>query len=204
MVEQPCPACGGKRLRPESLSVLVHGRSIGDVVELSVTDALAFFEGVPLRRNGRPGLDPDIAGPILKEVKDRLRFLSNVGLDYLTLGRSAASLSGGEAQRIRLATQIGSRLVGVLYILAETPIGLHQRDNARLLATLKELRDIGNTVLVVEHDEETIRSADHVVDLGPRAGRHGGEVVIEGPVKAVLDHADSLTGRYLRGELRIP
>ncbi|HYS62171.1 MAG TPA: excinuclease ABC subunit UvrA, partial [Gemmatimonadales bacterium] len=146
----------------------------------------------------------EIARPILKEVNDRLRFLSNVGLEYLTLGRSADSLSGGEAQRIRLATQIGSRLVGVLYILDEPSIGLHQRDNARLLATLKELRDIGNTVLVVEHDEETIRSADHVVDLGPRAGRHGGEVVIEGPVKAVLDHADSLTGRYLRGELRIP
>src|SRR5438132_7765762 len=204
MVEQPCPACGGKRLRPESLSVLVHGRSIGDVVELSVGDALAFFEGVPLRRNGRPGLDPDIAGPILKEVKDRLRFLRNVGLDYLTLGRSAASLSGGEAQRIRLATQIGSRLVGVLYILDEPSIGLHQRDNARLLDTLKELRDLGNSVLVVEHDEETIRTADHVVDLGPRAGRHGGEVVVAGRLREVLQHADSLTARYLRGELRIP
>src|SRR5207237_233361 len=149
-------------------------------------------------------LDPEIAQPILKEVVDRLRFLVDVGLDYLTLDRSAASLSGGEAQRIRLATQIGSRLVGVLYILDEPSIGLHQRDNARLLATLKELRDLGNTVLVVEHDEETIRSADHVVDLGPRAGRHGGEVVVEGPVQAVLEHADSLTGRYLRGELRIP
>ncbi len=204
MVEQPCPACGGKRLRPESLSVLVHGRSIGDVVELSVADALAFFEGVPLRRNGRPGLDPDIAGPILKEVKDRLRFLKNVGLDYLTLGRSAASLSGGEAQRIRLATQIGSRLVGVLYILDEPSIGLHQRDNARLLDTLKELRDLGNSVLVVEHDEETIRTADHVVDLGPRAGRHGGEVVVAGRLREVLQHPDSLTARYLRGELRIP
>src|SRR3989441_428972 len=206
MIEQPCPTCGGKRLRPESLSVLLHGKSIGDVVDLPVTDALQFFESIPLRGNGRTagGLDPEIARPILKEVNDRLRFLSNVGLEYLTLGRSADSLSGGEAQRIRLATQIGSRLVGVLYILDEPSIGLHQRDNARLLATLKELRDIGNTVLVVEHDEETIRSADHVVDLGPRAGRHGGEVVIEGPVKAVLDHADSLTGRYLRGELRIP
>src|SRR5256712_11322807 len=204
MVEQPCPACGGKRLRPESLSVLVHGRSIGDVVELSVADALAFFEGVPLRRNGRPGLDPDIAGPILKEVKDRLRFLRNVGLDYLTLGRSAASLSGGEAQRIRLATQIGSRLVGVLYILDEPSIGLHHRDNARLLDTLKQLRDLGNSVLVVEHDEETIRAADHVVDLGPRAGRHGGEVVVAGRLPDVLQHPDSLTARYLRGELRIP
>src|SRR6058998_4262080 len=186
MVEQPCPACGGKRLRPESLSVLVHGRSIGDVVELSVADALAFFEGVPLRRDGRPGLDPDIAGPILKEVKDRLRFLKNVGLDYLTLGRSAASLSGGEAQRIRLATQIGSRLVGVLYILDEPSIGLHQRDNARLLDTLKELRDLGNTVIVVEHDEETMRAADHVIDMGPGAGKHGGEVIAVGTINDIV------------------
>src|SRR6266702_1717695 len=160
MIEQACPTCGGKRLRPESLSVLLHGKNIGDVVDLPVSDALAFFESIPLRRNGRPGLAPEIARPILKEVNDRLRFLRNVGLDYLTLGRSADSLSGGEAQRIRLATQIGSRLVGVLYILDEPSIGLHQRDNARLLATLKELRDIGNTVLVVEHDEETIRAAD--------------------------------------------
>src|SRR5207247_2512063 len=155
MIEQACPTCGGKRLRPESLSVLLHGKSIGDVVDLPVTDALQFFESIPLRGNGRTagGLDPEIARPILKEVNDRLRFLSNVGLEYLTLGRSADSLSGGEAQRIRLATQIGSRLVGVLYILDEPSIGLHQRDNARLLATLKELRDLGNTVLVVEHDE---------------------------------------------------
>ncbi|MGH2668139.1 MAG: excinuclease ABC subunit UvrA, partial [bacterium] len=206
MVEQPCPACGGKRLRPESLSVLVHGRSIGEVVDLPVSDALAFFEGVPLRGNGRSGvgLDPEIARPILKEVNDRLRFLRDVGLEYLTLGRSADSLSGGEAQRIRLATQIGSRLVGVLYILDEPSIGLHQRDNARLLATLKELRDLGNTVLVVEHDEETIRAADHVVDLGPRAGRHGGEVVVTGPLGDILGHPDSLTARYLRRELQIP
>jgi len=204
MVEQPCPTCGGKRLRPESLAVLVAGRSLGDVVELSVADALAFFEALPLRGNGRPGLDRDIAGPILKEVNDRLRFLKNVGLAYLTLGRSAVSLSGGEAQRIRLATQIGSRLVGVLYILDEPSIGLHQRDNARLLATLRDLRDLGNTVLVVEHDEETIRAADYVIDLGPRAGRHGGEVVIAGPLAEVLQHRESLTARYLRGELRIP
>src|SRR3989442_5542176 len=201
MIEQPCPTCGGKRLRPESLSVLLHGKSIGDVVDLPVTDALAFFESIPLRGNGRSagavGLDPEIARPILKEVNDRLRFLRNVGLDYLTLGRSADSLSGGEAQRIRLATQIGSRLVGVLYILDEPSIGLHQRDNARLLATLRELRDLGNTVLVVEHDEETIRAADHVIDLGPRAGRHGGEVVIAGPLAEVLQHRESLTARYL-------
>jgi excinuclease ABC subunit A len=204
MVEQPCPKCGGRRLRPESLSVLVGGKSIGEVAELSVAQALAFFEGLPIRASGRAGLDPDIARPILKEVNDRLRFLKNVGLDYLTLGRSAASLSGGEAQRIRLATQIGSRLVGVLYILDEPSIGLHQRDNARLLETLRELRDLGNTVLVVEHDEETIRAADHVLDLGPRAGRHGGEVVAEGTLDRVLQHPESLTARYLRGELRIP
>jgi excinuclease ABC subunit A len=204
MVEQPCPACHGKRLRPESLAVLVHGTSIGDVVDLPVSEALAFFQRIPLRGNGRPGLDPDIARPILKEVNDRLRFLRDVGLEYLTLGRSADSLSGGEAQRIRLATQIGSRLVGVLYILDEPSIGLHQRDNARLLATLRELRDLGNTVLVVEHDEETIRSADHIVDLGPRAGRYGGEVVVTGPLGEILGHPDSLTARYLRGELRVP
>jgi excinuclease ABC subunit A len=204
MVEQACPSCGGRRLKPESLSVLVNGKSIGDVVALSVADALAFFQDIPLRGNGKRGLDPEIARPILKEVVDRLRFLKNVGLDYLTLERSAVTLSGGEAQRIRLATQIGSRLVGVLYILDEPSIGLHQRDNARLLETLCELRDLGNTVLVVEHDEETIRAADEVVDLGPRAGRHGGEVVAAGSLADVLGHRDSLTARYLRGELRIP
>jgi len=206
MVEQACPVCGGKRLRPESLSVLVAGKSIGDVVALAVREALAFCQGIPIRGGGggRAGLDPEIARPILKEVVDRLRFLADVGLDYLTLDRSAASLSGGEAQRIRLATQIGSRLVGVLYILDEPSIGLHQRDNARLLATLRELRDLGNTVLVVEHDEETIRAADYVVDLGPRAGRHGGEVVATGALADVLRHPDSLTARYMRGELRIP
>jgi excinuclease ABC subunit A len=204
MVEQPCPTCGGRRLKPESLSVLVAGKSIGDVVSFPVREVLDFFAKIPLRGNGRPGLDPEISRPILKEVVDRLRFLVDVGLDYLTLERSAVTLSGGEAQRIRLATQIGSRLVGVLYILDEPSIGLHQRDNARLLATLKELRDLGNTVLVVEHDEETIRAADYVVDLGPRAGRHGGEVVAAGLLDDVLRHRDSLTARYLRGELRIP
>ena len=197
MVEQPCPTCGGRRLKPESLSVFVAGKNIGEVVALPVREALAFFANVR-------GLNPEVAGPILKEVTDRLRFLVDVGLDYLTLERSAVTLSGGEAQRIRLATQIGSRLVGVLYILDEPSIGLHQRDNARLLATLKELRDLGNTVLVVEHDEETIRAADYVVDLGPRAGRHGGEVVAAGALEDVLQHRESLTARYLRGELRIP
>ncbi|HEY6947615.1 MAG TPA: excinuclease ABC subunit UvrA, partial [Gemmatimonadales bacterium] len=204
MIEQPCHSCGGKRLRPESLAVLVSGRSIGDVVDLPVSKALAFFESIPLRANGSGGVDPEIAGPILKEVGDRLRFLRDVGLDYLTLGRGATSLSGGETQRIRLATQIGSRLVGVLYILDEPSIGLHQRDNQRLLGTLKGLRDLGNTVIVVEHDEDTIRAADHVIDLGPRAGRLGGEVVAEGTVEEILRHPSSLTARYLRGELRIP
>jgi excinuclease ABC subunit A len=204
MVEQPCQACGGKRLRPESLSVLVNGASIGDVVDLPVSRAVTFFENIPQRGNGRTGVDPEIAGPILKEVSDRLRFLRDVGLDYLTLGRAAMSLSGGETQRIRLATQIGSRLVGVLYILDEPSIGLHQRDNERLLDTLKGLRDLGNTVIVVEHDEDTIRSADHVIDLGPRAGRLGGEVVAEGAVEDILRHPTSLTARYLRGDLRIP
>jgi excinuclease ABC subunit A len=209
MIEQPCQTCGGKRLRPESLAVLVNGASVGDVVELPIEGAIQFFESIPLRGgnpsgNGRGGLDPEIAGPILKEVTDRLRFLRDVGLDYLTLGRAATSLSGGETQRIRLATQIGSRLVGVLYILDEPSIGLHQRDNARLLATLRELRDLGNTVIVVEHDEETIEAADHVIDLGPRAGRFGGEVVAEGTVEDIRTHPTSLTGRYLRDELRVP
>ena len=204
MVEQPCATCGGRRLKPESLAVLVAGRSIGDVVELPVGKALEFFHGLPLGRNGAGALDPDVAGPILKEVCDRLRFLRDVGLEYLTLGRGAASLSGGEGQRIRLATQIGSRLVGVLYILDEPSIGLHQRDNERLLGTLRDLRDLGNTVLVVEHDEDTIRAADHVVDLGPGAGRFGGEVVAQGRVEEILRHPTSLTSRYLRGDLRIP
>ena len=214
MTEQPCQTCGGKRLKPESLAVKVGGKGIGDVVDLSIAKAYEFFSTIPLRGEGAEGrgngaggrgdgLDPDIAGPILKEVSDRLRFLRDVGLDYLTLGRGAASLSGGEMQRIRLATQIGSRLVGVLYILDEPSIGLHQRDNERLLETLRGLRDLGNTVIVVEHDEDTIRAADHVIDLGPRAGRFGGEVVAEGTVDDILAHRDSLTARYLRNELRV-
>ncbi len=204
MVEQPCPTCHGRRLRPESLSVLIHGKSIGEVVELPVDEAVEFFTAIPTGRGKAGAVDPEIAGPVLKEVIERLAFLRDVGLEYLTLGRSAGSLSGGEAQRIRLATQIGSRLVGVLYILDEPSIGLHQRDNARLLDTLRELRDLGNTVLVVEHDEDTIRAADHVIDLGPRAGRFGGEVVAEGTFDEILAHPDSLTARYLRGELRVP
>jgi excinuclease ABC subunit A len=202
MTERACDACGGRRLKPESLSVLLHGKSIGEIVDLPVTDARAFFESVPLRATGGT-VDTEVAAPILREVVERLRFLSDVGLEYLTLGRAAGTLSGGEAQRIRLATQIGSRLVGVLYILDEPSIGLHPRDNQRLLDTLHGLRDLGNTVLVVEHDEETIRAADHLVDLGPRAGRFGGEVVVDGSLDDVLAHPTSLTGRYLRGELRI-
>ncbi|HEX9892871.1 MAG TPA: excinuclease ABC subunit UvrA, partial [Gemmatimonadales bacterium] len=203
MVEMPCAACGGRRLKPESLSVLVAGRNIGDVVDMSVDESLAFFDGIPLGRTRSNGVDPEIAGPVVKEIAGRLRFLKDVGLEYLTLGRAAGSLSGGEAQRIRLATQIGSRLVGVLYILDEPSIGLHQRDNARLLATLRGLRDLGNTVLVVEHDEDTIRAADHVIDLGPRAGRHGGQVIAAGTIDRIVAHPESLTGRYLRNELRV-
>ena len=200
MTALPCTACGGRRLKPDSLAVTIAGVNIGDVVELSVGEAVRFFEGVRVRSATQMGLDADIAGPILKEVRERLRFLVDVGLDYLTLGRAAESLSGGEAQRIRLATQIGSRLVGVLYILDEPSIGLHQRDNARLLATLRQLRDLGNTVIVVEHDEETMRAADHLIDLGPGAGKHGGYVIAEGTVEEVINNRASVTGRYLRGE----
>jgi excinuclease ABC subunit A len=203
MLSQPCRSCHGHRLRPESLAVTVAGRSLGDVVDLSVSDALAFFRDLPVD-GGAGALPIQIAGPILKEVTERLHFLSNVGLEYLTLGRSAETLSGGEAQRIRLATQIGSRLVGVLYILDEPSIGLHQRDNERLLATLRDLRDLGNTVIVVEHDEETIRAADHLIDLGPGAGRLGGHVVAEGSLDAIMAAPQSLTGAYLRGDRAIP
>ena len=203
MTAAACTACAGKRLKPESLAVTVAGRSIGDIVEYPIVDTLTFFDAVPVRGPGSPGLDPEIAGPILKEVRERLRFLVDVGLDYLTLNRSAESLSGGEAQRIRLATQIGSKLVGVLYILDEPSIGLHQRDNARLLTTLRRLRDLGNTVIVVEHDEETMRAADHLIDLGPGAGKHGGMVIAEGTLDDILANPASLTGRYLRGEVRI-
>ncbi|MGI8508368.1 MAG: excinuclease ABC subunit UvrA [Gemmatimonadaceae bacterium] len=200
MTPLPCTACGGRRLKPESLAVTIAGVNVGDLVALSIGEAVTFFSTVALRTSDTPGLDADIAGPILKEVRERLRFLVDVGLDYLTLGRAAESLSGGEAQRIRLATQIGSRLVGVLYILDEPSIGLHQRDNARLLATLRQLRDLGNTVIVVEHDEETMLAADHLIDLGPGAGKHGGFVIAEGTVQQVMNDPASLTGRYLRGE----
>ena len=213
MTTLPCQACNGTRLRPESLAVTVAGRSLGEVVEMSVVEALEFFSSLPVgdagAASGNGAAAPEmlpaaVAGPILKEVLDRLRFLRDVGLEYLTLGRSAETLSGGEAQRIRLATQIGSRLVGVLYILDEPSIGLHQRDNERLLATLEQLRDLGNTVIVVEHDRDTILRADHIVDLGPGAGRHGGRVVAEGPLEAVLASKESLTAAYLRGDREIP
>jgi excinuclease ABC subunit A len=203
MLVVPCDACQGRRLKKEALSVTIHGQNIGEVTEHSITEALQFFDSIPIREDGKAGLDAEIAGPILKEVRERLRFLVDVGLDYLTLGRSAESLSGGEAQRIRLATQIGSRLVGVLYILDEPSIGLHQRDNAKLLATLEMLRDLGNTVIVVEHDEETMRAADHVIDLGPGAGKHGGLVIAEGTVDDIINNSNSITGLYLKGEVEV-
>jgi excinuclease ABC subunit A len=204
MLAVPCSDCHGQRLKPESLAVTVHGVNIGTVTEMPITESLEFFERIPVRGEGRiTGLDAEIAGPILKEVRERLRFLVDVGLDYLTLGRSAESLSGGEAQRIRLATQIGSRLVGVLYILDEPSIGLHQRDNARLLATLVQLRDLGNTVIVVEHDEETMRAADFVIDMGPGAGKHGGEIIAQGTVDEIARNPHSITGKFLSGELEI-
>jgi len=199
MAVDECPDCGGARLRPESRAVTVGGRAIHDVAALSVRESIAFFASLRLA-----GTKKTIAAEILKEIRERLGFLSDVGLDYLTLDRSSGTLSGGEAQRIRLATQIGTRLVGVLYILDEPSIGLHQHDNSKLLRTLTALRDIGNTVIVVEHDEETIRSADWVVDLGPGAGRHGGEVVASCPPDELVSAKASLTGRYLSGKLSIP
>lgn len=198
MVERPCHACGGKRLKPEALAVTVADQSIIDVAELSIEDCVAFFDKLSLNER-----DAKIAKQITKEIKARLGFLLDVGLGYLTLARSANSLSGGEAQRIRLATQIGSGLQGVLYVLDEPSIGLHQRDNARLITTLQRMRDLGNTVIVVEHDEETIRTADHVVDIGPGAGIHGGHIVANGTPKEVESHDKSITGAYLRGEKTI-
>jgi len=198
MAERPCPACGGARLRRESLGFKLAGHSIADVVRLTIKEAGTFFGGLKL--NEREGA---IARRVLKEIRERLGFLMNVGLDYLTLDRPAGTLAGGEGQRIRLATQIGSSLVGVLYILDEPSIGLHQRDNRRLLDTLKRLRDLGNTVLVVEHDEETIRSADYVVDLGPGAGELGGHLVAVGTPDEIMANPASLTGRYLARALAI-
>jgi excinuclease ABC subunit A len=196
---RPCPACRGARLRKESLFVKVGGLNIHEVTEKSIRQALEFFAHLDLTPRER-----EIARRILKEISERLGFLLNVGLDYLTLARSSATLSGGESERIRLATQIGSGLVGVLYILDEPSIGLHQRDNARLLSTLKRLRDLGNTILVVEHDRETILEADYVLDLGPGAGVHGGELVFKGTPRELLQSETSLTGKYLSGRLKIP
>jgi excinuclease ABC subunit A len=206
---RPCPECGGARLRKESLAIRVGGLNVAELTRKSVKEAAALMAalGAPESEGTDLGLtdkEREIARRILKEIRERLGFLMNVGLDYLTLDRTAATLAGGESQRIRLATQIGSSLVGVLYILDEPSIGLHQRDNARLLGTLKRLRDLGNTVLVVEHDEETIRSADWVIDLGPGAGVSGGRVVSVGPPEVVQADRRSLTGRYLAGELAIP
>ncbi len=195
----PCPTCNGARLKPESLHIMVGGCNIQQVSALSIRDCLVFFDNLTLSAK-----EQEIARRILKEIRERLGFLVNVGLDYLSLDRTSGTLSGGEGQRIRLATQIGSSLVGVLYILDEPSIGLHQRDNDRLLDTLRHLRDIGNTVLVVEHDEDTILAADHVIDMGPGAGVHGGEVVAEGTPQQVMANPASLTGRYLSGELVIP
>src|SRR5436309_2013919 len=199
MSDKPCPACNGSRLKPESLAVSVSGHSIADVSRLSVSRAIEFFDHIDMTE--REGL---IARGILKEIRERLQFMIDVGLDYLTIERGANSLSGGESQRIRLATQIGSKLMGVLYILDEPSIGLHQRDNRRLINTLVGLRDLGNTLIVVEHDEETIRSADYMVDIGPAAGEHGGEIVAAGPVEKVLRDPRSITAAYLRGDRMIP
>jgi excinuclease ABC subunit A len=196
-----CPTCAGKRLRPEALAVKVGGLDLHQVSAMPVAELrrrVAAIEGGLSARERR------IAEKILKEVLDRVGFLEDVGVGYLSLDRASATLSGGESQRIRLATQIGSKLMGVLYVLDEPSIGLHQRDNAKLIATLKGMRDLGNSVLVVEHDEETILEADWVIDLGPGAGVHGGSVVAEGPPEAIARHAESLTGKYLRGELAVP
>ncbi|HEX7498207.1 MAG TPA: excinuclease ABC subunit UvrA [Candidatus Limnocylindrales bacterium] len=201
MVGRPCPTCDGKRLKPEILAVTVDGRNIWDVSTLSITSACEWMTQLPAKLTERETM---IARQVLKEVSSRLGFLIDVGLDYLTLDRTSQTLSGGEAQRIRLATQIGSSLMGVLYILDEPSIGLHQRDNAKLIATLTRLRDLGNTVLVVEHDEETIRTADWVVDIGPGAGEHGGEIIASGPLEMILAEPRSLTGAYLRGEQMVP
>ncbi|MFW5839669.1 MAG: excinuclease ABC subunit UvrA, partial [Planctomycetota bacterium] len=198
MSEQACPKCHGARLRPASLAVTLNDSNIQDVTEMSIAGALAYFNGLKLDEE-----QSQIAEMILREIRHRLTFLADVGLDYITLNRTAATLSGGEAQRIRLATQVGSGLVGVCYVLDEPTIGLHQRDNARLIRTLKHLRDIGNTVLVVEHDEDTIRAADHVIDMGPAAGRHGGKVVAEGTLEQISQSEQSMTGKYISGRLEI-
>ncbi|MER3405987.1 MAG: excinuclease ABC subunit UvrA, partial [Chloroflexota bacterium] len=199
LVTRPCPACRGTRLRREALAVKLGGRSIAEVAALPIAEAHRFLTGLELTERERA-----IAARALQEIDARLGFLLDVGLSYLTLDRPAATLSGGEAQRIRLATQIGSGLAGVLYVLDEPSIGLHQRDNRRLIDMLLRLRDLGNTVIVVEHDEETIRAADHIVDMGPGPGEHGGRIVVQGTLDDILRHEASLTGQYLSGVRRIP
>jgi excinuclease ABC subunit A len=198
--QQPCTVCCGRRLRPESAAVTVGDRTIDRVTALSIGEAIGWVEGLWAKLSPE---QREIGEEVLKEIQGRLHFLMNVGLHYLTLDRPAPTLSGGEGQRIRLASQIGCGLVGVLYVLDEPSIGLHQRDHRRLLEMLKELRDMGNTVLVVEHDEETMRTADWIVDLGPGAGVNGGRVIAAGPLPVIMEHPDSLTGRYLRGDLTV-
>lgn len=195
---KPCPECGGKRLRPEVLAVTVNGKNISEITDMSIKEAAHFFNGIKLTVT-----EQIIGKEIIKEIDERLEFLLNVGLEYLTLSRSSGTLSGGEAQRIRLATQIGSKLMGVLYILDEPSIGLHQKDNAKLLETLRELADIGNTLIVVEHDEETMMAADHIIDIGPGAGVNGGEVVAQGTAAAIIKNKKSITGQYLSGKRKI-
>jgi excinuclease ABC subunit A len=204
MSDRPCPTCGGKRLNPAALGVTVDDVNIIEATSWPVLKTLDWVKKISGKSSPLTSKQRTIAERVIKEIAERLSFLVNVGLDYLTLNRSAVTLSGGEAQRIRLATQVGSRLVGVLYVLDEPSIGLHPRDNARLLETLKGLRDLGNTVLVVEHDDETIREADWVVDLGPAAGEHGGQVIAEGTPKQILAHPKSLTGQYLSGRKQVP
>lgn len=203
MSDRPCPSCGGKRLNPSALAVTVDGVNIVEANSWPVLQTLDWVKKITGKNSSLTSKQKAIAERVIKEISERLSFLVNVGLDYLTLNRSAVTLSGGEAQRIRLATQVGSRLVGVLYVLDEPSIGLHPRDNARLLETLKGLRDLGNTVLVVEHDDETIREADWVIDLGPAAGEHGGQVIAEGTPKQILAHPRSLTGQYLSGRKQV-
>ena len=197
----PCDACGGYRLKPQALAVKIDGLHIGQVTDMSIRAANDWFAELPKKLTKKQN---EIATRILKEIRERLQFLVDVGLDYLTLSRASGTLSGGESQRIRLASQIGSGLTGVLYVLDEPSIGLHQRDNARLLETLKHLRDIGNTVIVVEHDEDAILTADHVVDIGPGAGIHGGHIVAQGTPDEIMASADSVTGQYLTGVRQIP
>src|SRR5690606_4520794 len=201
MSAYPCPACNGHRLKPEALAVKINGLHISEVTQMSIRNAGDWFRSLPEKLNDKQN---EIAIRILKEIRDRLSFLIDVGLDYLSLARASGTLSGGESQRIRLASQIGSGLTGVLYVLDEPSIGLHQRDNERLLATLRHLRDLGNTVIVVEHDEDAIATADHVVDIGPAAGVHGGQIMAEGTPADIIAIPNSITGKYLTGELSIP